>query len=181
MYYLILSIVCSVAVSVLLKIVKNKGSSINQAVAVNYPVAIISALILFKPNFSNNLNVLLSEWQILLALGILLPSVFIIMGECVKQAGIAKSDAAQRLSLFLPILASFLIFGESLSIGKLLAVILAIVSLSALVYRSKNKKQSSGAFWTLLAVWLGYGIIDILFKQLSKNTVMTTTNLCTIF
>ena len=181
MYYLILSIVCSVAVSVLLKIVKNKGSSINQAVAVNYPVAIISALILFKPNFSNNLNVLLSEWQILLALGILLPSVFIIMGECVKQAGIAKSDVAQRLSLFLPILASFLIFGERLSIGKLFAVILAIVSLSALVYRQKNKTQSSGAFWTLLAVWLGYGIIDILFKQLSKNTVMTTTNLCTIF
>ena len=50
------------------------------------------------------------------------------MGECVNRAGIAKSDAAQRLSLFLPILAAFLIFGEILSIGKILAVILVIIS-----------------------------------------------------
>ena len=181
MHYLILSIVCSVAVSILLKVSKNKGISINQAVAVNYPVAAISAFVLFKPNFVDNYNVLLSEWQILLPLGVLLPSVFIIMGECVKQAGIAKSDAAQRLSLFLPILAAFLIFGEILSIGKILAVVLAIVSLMALVYKPKSKTQSTGSIWILLGVWLGYGIIDILFKQLSKNAAMTVTNLCTVF
>jgi len=181
MHYLILSIVCSVSVSILLKISKNKEISINQAVAINYPVAAISAFVLFKPNFVDNYNVLLSEWQILLPLGILMPSVFIIMGECVKQAGIAKSDAAQRLSLFLPILAAFLIFGEILSIGKILAVILAIVSLTALVYKPKSKTQSTGSIWILLGVWFGYGIIDILFKQLSKNTAMTATNLCTVF
>lgn len=181
MYYLIFSIICSVSVSILLKISKNHGISINQAVAVNYPVAAISAFILFRPNFSGNFNLLLSEWNILLPLGILLPSIFIIMGECVNRAGIAKSDAAQRLSLFLPILAAFFIFGESISIGKILAVILAIISLSALVYKPKNKTQSTGAIWTLLGVWLGYGIIDILFKQLSKNATMTATNLCTVF
>jgi len=181
MYYLIFSIVCSVAVSILLKISKSKRISINQAVAINYPVAAISAFILFKPNFSSNFNVLLSEWQILLPLGFLLPGVFIIMGNCVNRAGIAKSDATQRLSLFLPILAAFLIFGETISIGKISAVILAIFSLSALVYKPKSKTQSTGAIWTLLGVWLGYGIIDILFKQLSKNTAMTTTNLCTVF
>lgn len=181
MYYLIFSIVCSVAVSILLKISKKQGISINQAVAINYPIAAISAFILFKPNFSNNFNILLSEWKILLSLGFLLPSVFIIMGECVNRAGIAKSDAAQRLSLFLPIVAAFFIFGETVSIGKILAVVLAIISLSALVYKPKSKAQSTGAIWTLLGVWFGYGIIDILFKQLSKNTAMTATNLCTIF
>ena len=181
MYYLIFSIVCSVAVSILLKISKNQKISIDQAVAVNYPTAAISAFILFKPNFSDNFNTLLSEWQILLPLGILLPSVFIIMGECVNRAGIAKSDAAQRLSLFLPILASFLIFGEILSMGKILSVILAIISLSALVYKPKSKVTGTGAIWTLLAVWFGYGIIDILFKQLSKNVAMTATNLCATF
>ena len=181
MSYLILSIICSVAVSILLKISKKQGISINQAVAINYPVAAISAFVLFKPNFNGNFNILLSEWKILLSLGILLPSIFIIMGECVNHAGIAKSDAAQRLSLFLPILAAFLIFGEIVSIGKILAVILALISLLALVYKPKSKAQGTGAIWTLFGVWLGYGIIDILFKQLSKNAAMTATNLCTIF
>ena len=181
MNYLVLSIICSVAVSILLKISKNSGISINQAVAVNYLVAAISAFVLFRPNLGNNFSSLLSEWQILLPLGILLPSVFIIMGECVNRAGIAKSDAAQRLSLFLPIIAAFLIFGEILSAGKILAVILAIISLSALVYKPKSKISGTGAVWTLLGVWLGYGIIDILFKQLSKNVAMTATNLCAVF
>ena len=181
MHYLILSIVCSVAVSILLKISKKQGISINQAVAINYPVAAISAFILFKPNFIDNYNILLSEWKILLPLGILLPSIFIIMGECVNRAGIAKSDAAQRLSLFLPILAAFLIFGEILSLGKIFAVVLAIVSLTALIYKPKSKTQSTGSIWVLFGVWFGYGIIDILFKQLSKNTAMTATNLCTVF
>ena len=181
MHYLILSIICSVAVSILLKISKKQGISINQAVAVNYPVAAVSAFALFKPNFSNNLNILLAQWQILLSLGILLPSIFIIMGESVKRTGIAKSDVAQRLSLFLPIIASFLIFGEKFFIGKILAVILAIFSLMALVYKPKNKTKSRGEFLILFAVWLGYGIIDILFKQLSKNIAMTATNLFTIF
>lgn len=181
MHYLILSIICSVAVSILLKISKKQGISINQAVAVNYPVAATSAVVLFKPNFSSNLNILLSQWQILLSLGILLPSIFIIMGESVKRTGIAKSDVAQRLSLFLPIIASFLIFGEKIFIGKILAVVLAIFSLMALVYKPKNKTKSRGEFLILFAVWLGYGIIDILFKQLSKNIAMTATNLFTIF
>ena len=81
----------------------------------------------------------------------------------------------------LSILAAFLIFGETFSLGKILAVILAIISLSALVYKPKSTTQSTGAIWTLLGVWLGYGIIDILFKQLSKNAAMTATNLCTVF
>ncbi len=181
MYYLVFSIVCSVAVSILLKISKNKNISINQAVAINYPVAAIWAFVLFKPNFADNFNILLSEWQIILPLAFLLPGVFIIMGECVIRAGIAKSDAAQRLSLFLPILSAFLIFGETLSSGKFSAVILAIISLMALVYKPQNETDGKGAIWALTGVWLGYGIIDILFKQLSKNATMTATNLCTLF
>ena len=58
---------------------------------------------------------------IFLALGILLPTVFIIMSKAVEFAGIVRSDAAQRLSLFLPIVASFIIFHETLS-QKLLAL-----------------------------------------------------------
>ncbi|MBQ9682846.1 MAG: EamA family transporter [Neisseriaceae bacterium] len=174
MYYLIFSILCSVAVSILLKLSKKQGIAIEQAVAVNYPTAAICTFLLFKPNLSQNISVLLSEWFVLLPLAILLPSVFIIMGKCVEQAGIAKSDAAQRLSLFLPIVSAFVIFDETLYAGKMIAVILAIIALFALTYKPAQARQGRAAIWLLLGVWLGYGVIDILFKQLSKNTAMTT-------
>ncbi|MBR6026495.1 MAG: EamA/RhaT family transporter [Neisseriaceae bacterium] len=181
MQFLIFSIICSVAVSILLKLSKKQGIAIDQAVAINYPTAAICTLLLFKPNLSQNIPALLPYWKFLLPLSILMPTVFIIMGECVKQAGIAKSDAAQRLSLFLPIVAAFLIFDETLNAGKIVGVCLAIVSLLALVYKPSNKSQDKNAMLILLGVWLGYGIIDILFKQLSKNSTLTTTYLFTLF
>ena len=173
MHYLIFSIVCSVAVSILLKISKKQSIEIDQAVAINYPTAAICAFILFQPNTQHYLHTLAAEWHILLPLAILLPTVFIIMGVSVRQAGIAKSDAAQRLSLFLPIVAAFVIFDETLRIGKIIAVVLAFIALLALVYKPAQETQSRGAMWALCGVWLGYGVIDILFKQLSKNAAMT--------
>ena len=181
MQFLIFSIACSVAVSILLKLSKKQGIAIEQAVAINYPIAAICTFLLFKPNLSQNFSELHAYWQILLPLSILMPTVFIIMGECVKKAGIAKSDAAQRLSLFLPIAAAFLIFDETLNTGKIVGIVLAIVSLLALVYKPSKHAQDKNAAWILLGVWLGYGIIDILFKQLSKNPALTTTYLFTLF
>ena len=99
-----------------------------------------------------------------------MPSVFIIMSKAVEFAGIVRSDAAQRLSLFLPILAAFLIFHETLSQSKVVGIVLAFVGLFCLL--SKPNEQSAVAFRGILGlvgVWFGYGIIDILFKQVAKS------------
>ena len=114
MVYLLASIVCSVLVSVLLKVARKQKINIEQAVAVNYIVAVILTMLVLKPDLSNP-QVFLPTWWLFAALGILLPTVFVIMGKSVDAAGIVKSDAAQRLSLFLPIVASFTLFHEQLT------------------------------------------------------------------
>lgn len=174
MYYLILAVFCSVAVSVLLKIARKKKIVIEQAIAFNYLVAVTMSYFLLKPNFQG-LNftdfIIQSEHSpIFLALGILLPTVFIVMSKAVEFAGIVRSDAAQRLSLFLPILASFLIFGESLTNTRLIGTILAFLALFCLVSKPTQaiQSQSSTAIASLILVWFGYGVIDILFKQIAK-------------
>ena len=115
MAYLLASIVCSVLVSVLLKVARKQKINIEQAVAVNYIVAVTLTMLVLKPNLSNP-QVFLPTWWLFAALGILLPTVFVIMGKSVDAAGIVKSDAAQRLSLFLPIVASFTLFHEQLTV-----------------------------------------------------------------
>ena len=92
------------------------------------------------------------------------------MSKAVEFAGIVRSDAAQRLSLFLPILAAFLIFHETLSQSKAIGIVLAFIGLFCLL--SKPNQQSAVAFrgvLGLVGVWFGYGIIDILFKQVAKS------------
>ncbi|MBF0751064.1 MULTISPECIES: EamA/RhaT family transporter [unclassified Pasteurella] len=175
MYNLILAIFCSVAVSVLLKIARKKNIIIEQAIAFNYITAITLSYFLLKPDFKGltltDYIVQSESSPIFLALGVLLPSVFIIMSKAVEFAGIVRSDAAQRLSLFLPILAAFLIFHETLSQSKIIGIILAFIGLFCLLTKP-NQGQSAvnfkGVLW-LIGVWFGYGIIDILFKQVAKS------------
>ena len=53
MAYLLASIVCSVLVSVLLKVARKQKINIEQAVAVNYIVAITLTMLVLKPDLSN--------------------------------------------------------------------------------------------------------------------------------
>ena len=174
MYNLIIAVLCSVAVSVLLKVARKRNIAIQQAIAFNYIVALSLSWFLLKPDFKGleftDFIAQSENTPIFLALGILLPSVFIIMSKAVEFAGIVRSDAAQRLSLFLPILAAFLIFHETLSQSKVVGIVLAFVGLFCLL--SKPNQQSAVDFrgvLGLVGVWFGYGIIDILFKQVAKS------------
>ncbi|HHV6964806.1 TPA: EamA/RhaT family transporter, partial [Haemophilus influenzae] len=175
MHNLILAILCSVAVSVLLKIARKKNIIIEQAIAFNYITAITFSYFLLKPDFKGlEFTDYIAQSEnspIFLALGLLLPSVFIIMSKAVEFAGIVRSDAAQRLSLFLPILAAFLIFHETLSQSKIIGVVLAFIGLFCLLTKP-TQGQSAVNFkgvLGLIGVWFGYGIIDILFKQVAKS------------
>ncbi|WP_109432340.1 DMT family transporter [Aggregatibacter segnis] len=174
MHNLIIAVLCSVAVSVLLKVARKRNIAIQQAIAFNYIVALSLSWFLLKPDFKGleftDFIAQSENTPIFLALGILLPSVFIIMSKAVEFAGIVRSDAAQRLSLFLPILAAFLIFHETLSQSKVVGIVLAFVGLFCLL--SKPNQQSAVDFrgvLGLIGVWFGYGIIDILFKQVAKS------------
>ena len=183
MIYLIVSILCSVSVSVLLKISRSKKIDIEQAVAVNYLVAVSLTMAVLKPDLSAWQSYL-PTWWLFAALGVLLPSVFVIMGRAVQQAGIVKSDAAQRLSLFLPVAASFLIFNETPSVGRLVGLALAFAALFCLLWKEGGGKKSGGTLSQaalLLGVWAGYGIIDILFKQVAKSGTAFGGNLLVAF
>ncbi|MFU2077480.1 EamA/RhaT family transporter [Avibacterium endocarditidis] len=172
MHYLFLAIACSVAVSVLLKVARRLNVVIEQAIAFNYLIALLLSYFLLQPNFQGqgftDFIVQNENSAIFLSLGLLLPSVFIIMSKAVEFAGIVRSDSAQRLSLFLPILAAFVVFGQQLSQSRIVSLILAFSALFCLINKPREQGLSVKGGLSLLAVWFGYGVIDILFKQTAK-------------
>lgn len=181
MYTLALSICCSVAVSVLLKMARSRGIHIGQAIAVNYAVASALCLALLKPSVSA-LLVPSSHWLLLVALGVVLPAVFLIMASAVRHAGIVLSDAAQRMSLIVPLLAAFVWFGEPLSTTKLIGVMLALAALAGLLLRPAGQfTRGLPTIVCLLGVWVGYGAIDILFKTLARQGQAFSTTLLGAF
>jgi drug/metabolite transporter (DMT)-like permease len=181
MLYLFLSVVCSVIVSVMLKLAKRYHIDVLQAIAWNYSTAILLTWLIFKPHLKQSQT---AHANIYLALGILLPVIFLVIAACVRLAGIVRTDIAQRLSLVIPIIAVFLLFGEALTPFKITGIIMGLIAvLCCIPYQQKVGKKLSNTSWLyLLIVFAGFGVIDILFKQLALFTdVPYTTSLFVIY
>jgi drug/metabolite transporter (DMT)-like permease len=180
--YVLLSVVCSVLVSVLLKLARRFDIDIGQAIAWNYVVASALTALVLQPS----LTVLRGSgapWPALVGLGVLLPTIFLALGASVRHAGIVRSDAAQRLSLLISLLAAFVLFGEQLSGLKMAAIVTGLLALLCMVWRSERGSVDSGsAGWLYpLLVLVGFGTIDILFKRVALAGVPLGASLQAMF
>ena len=97
MFYLLFSVVCSVLVSVLLKLAARRQLDVAQMVTWNYLVAAgLTAGVLRPP-----LEALQSghaPWPALLVLAVVLPSLFLVLGRTVAVAGIVRTRSGTRQS-----------------------------------------------------------------------------------
>lgn len=178
MLFLLLSILCSVTVGVILKITRKYNGNPIQIVAFNYVFALILCYLTFSPDLSEVHTT--APWNIYIAIGILLPVVFLFLIASIKHMGIVKTDAAQRLSLFIPILAALFIFKEEFNSYKIIGLIVGFTAL--LFILSKNTGNVENKWIYPAVVLLGFGIIDILFKQVALYTHLPyTTSLFVIF
>lgn len=170
MFYLLFSVVCSVLVSVLLKLAARRRLDVAQMVTWNYLVAAgLTAGVLRPP-----LEALQSShapWPALLVLAVVLPSLFLVLGRTVAVAGIVRTDVAQRLSLLLSLLAAFLFFGQTATPLKLLGLGLGLVAMLGISLRPRGPAVAgeAGSWRWLLAVWVGFALVDVLLKQVALS------------
>jgi len=180
MIYIILSIFCSVTVAVLLKLAKRYKISIIQAVTFNYLTALTLCFLFFKPDVKIITGT--APWPIYIALAILLPTIFLFLAASVKKLGIVKTDIAQRLSLFIPILAAFFIFKEDFNQLKFIGLGVGFLAIILTFLRKSESKSESGNWFYPIIVFVGFGVIDVLFKQIALHKELPyTTSLFTVF
>lgn len=179
MIYIFLSVCCSVFVSVLLKLARRYEIDTVQAITWNYSIAGLLTWLIFKPEipeFSQNII------PVYIVLGLFLPLIFVMLAQSVRYTGIVKTDIAQRLSLFIPVLSAFLIFEEPYSSAKIIGILIAF---TAIIFSIPWQKQNGNlnTFWIYpVIVFIGMGIIDILFKQIAKTeNIQFTSSLLIVF
>lgn len=178
MLFLILSVICSVIVGVIFKIARNYQVITTQIVAFNYVFALVLCYLFFSPD----INVLdaSSSWTIIISLGVLLPVIFFFLAISIQYMGIVKTDIAQRLSLMISILGAWLYFDEQFSILKLTAFLFGFPALLLILNKSTDNKENKWIYPAI--VWIGFGVIDLLFKKIAlTSTVPFTTSLFVIF
>lgn len=174
MPFLLAAALCSVLVSVLLKLARRLDIDIGQAIAWNYVVAVAASTLAFAPAPAT-LRAATAAWPALLGLGLLLPTIFLALAGSVRHAGIVRSEVAQRLSLLISLLAAFALFGEPLSMAKGGGIAAGFAALVGLVWRpsaSAGEMDAGAARWVYpLLVFIGFGVIDVLFKRVAQAGV----------
>lgn len=170
MFYLLFSVACSVLVSVLLKLAARRGLDVAQMVTWNYLVAAGLTAVVLQPPLQA-LQSTHAPWPALLVLAVVLPSLFLILGRAVAVAGIVRTDVAQRLSLLLSLLAAFLFFGQTATPLKLLGLGLGLVAMVGISLRPRGPAVAgeAGSWRWLLAVWVGFALVDVLLKQVALS------------
>lgn len=170
MHFLIIAILCSVSVSVLFKLTKKFNIVIPQMIAVGYVVALSLSHFLLKPNFQ---GLSFTEYfvqspakPIFLTLGVILPVGFLVMSKAIEYGGIVRTDAAQRLALFLQIIAAVTLFDETLTDFRIVGTVIAFAALFCLLFKPASAVENAfKATLALAGVWLIWGTSGILYKK----------------
>ncbi|UYW02068.1 EamA family transporter [Flavobacterium agricola] len=180
MYYLLISIFCSVSVAALFKWAKNSNVSVFSIIHFNYLLAIVYCYFLFDSNYYT-IQTYADNLPIYALLGILLPTLFLILNKSILQVGIIKTDIAQRFSLLIPILVSVFVWNQVLNQSKIVGLALGFLAIFLILYKKGITKNTSFYFMPIL-VLLGYGLVDVLFKQIALiQNISYTSSLLFIF
>ncbi|MBD1428568.1 DMT family transporter [Sphingobacterium litopenaei] len=182
MIYVLISVCCSVLVGVLIKLARQKQVNVQQLVLWNYPTTVVLTYLLLQPHLQGlRWNSL--PYQFYIPLTFLLPSLFIFIALAVKYSGIVKTDVAQRMSLFIPLIASFVIFNEVLKVNKLIGIAVGLIAVACSVSwgKAQNRRTRKNSVYPII-VFVGMGFIDILFKQIALySDIPYTTSMFIVF
>ncbi|MFW1701173.1 EamA family transporter [Acinetobacter pittii] len=173
----------SVLVSILLKNLKKKGYQPLQMIAWNYASASLLCFLWFQPDIQH-VSIVHTPWWLILALGVILPSIFLCLAKSLEYAGIVKTELAQRLSVVLSLLAAYFFFHEQFNALKLWGIGLGILAVLLVLFgqmKSFSNHQSRKAILALLSVWCGYAAVDVLLKYTSSLGLQFTLTLNLIF
>jgi len=162
--YLVLSILTNVLLLVWLRSLQVPVFSL---VTLNYWVCVGVALALDTPQPDLLASLPLVTWALIAVLGGLFIGVFALTGQASREIGVGLTGMLAKLSMILPVAFVSLFLGESLNLKQVLGILAGLAAI-VLVHRPYLQK---GAWQTLLRhgrtgllLWLGNGVIDILFK-----------------
>ena len=125
MIFLALAILCSTAIVVVFKVAGPRTDPLS-LVTVNYGAAVVAGLLLLPMDPPDGG---LTASPGLLALGsgvgLLFVAGFVLLGRAIREAGVSLATAIMRLSVAIPFLASWLIWGEVPTPGQAAGLVVA--------------------------------------------------------
>lgn len=142
-----------------------------QAIIVNYLVAGLCGL-QFSGEKLGAGEILKLDWIFLAVLiGLFFIVVFNLLATGAQKVGLAISTVANKMSVILPVLASFFLYGDNPSLLKISGILLALAGVIFSSISSKGLNFDKKYLWLILIIFFGQGVADILFNYAQQTYV----------
>lgn len=163
MISLILSILCSAFIFITFKYIENFKINTFIPIIINYVIATALGLSLSSTTNIFNPEIYSSELIIIsLIAGTLFIAMFSSIALSTQKAGITITSIAGKMSVVFPIIFSIIYFNEDVTILKILAIVMALMSIILTVYKKGNSDYNRLIF--PFVIFIGIGILDSLMK-----------------
>lgn len=129
MVFLLLAILCSASLPLLFRAFDDWRVNLFWAIPANYFVCVVVGAI-FAPTPPKAFDLLSRSWFFLATLqGFVLAVNFYLLAYTAQRAGVSVAVLASRLSVAIPVMLAFLLYGDSLNTMKIVGLVTALGSL----------------------------------------------------
>lgn len=171
MIYLLFSIAASLLIFVVFKLLEKFKIDTFQSIVVNYIVAFSFGL--FNVQESVNINSIYeAEWFVgSMIVGALFIGLFTTMAWTAQKNGLSVASVASKMSVIIPIIFGILLFNESISLLKIIGIVLALMSVYLVSVKSKTTVKFKKNLSLPLLLFLGSGISDTYINYLQDRSI----------
>lgn len=169
MIFLLITILTSVLIIVSFKVFNSLGISTNQVITFNYFFGFIYGTI-FREDTYSIAQVLESDWLIpSIFIGFIFILGFFLFSKSTLKAGVSITAVSAKMSVIIPVMAGFILFGDSISGLKITGIILALLSFYFIFKKGENEKLSYKYILLPISLLLVSGLNDVLVKFMEHN------------
>ncbi len=169
MIYLILTILLSTIIIIIFKVMGLWKISVLQAITFNYFFASVTGFVMMEKAVSLG-AILVKPWMFMAVIsGAFFIMTFFLFALSTKKAGVSITAVSSKMSVILPVTAGFLWFGDTMSIYKVVGIIIGLGSFYLIFYNGQKIKPDWRFVLLPLLLLIGNGMNDTLVKYTQVN------------
>jgi drug/metabolite transporter (DMT)-like permease len=175
MIELILAVLFSSGIFAIFKLFVRFQIDTFQAIVFNYFTAALCGFGLYWNTWEPTNLIQISWIPFAFVSGILFISLFVILGLSSQRNGVAITSVATKMSMATGILGMIFLYNESVGILKVVGILSAIIGVVAVSWVKSKNEKGQGAWWMLLLLFFGSGLLDVVLNYAQKNSLGTLT------
>lgn len=170
MVYLVVSVLLTILLVVNFKYFEILDVPTFPAIVVNYWICVFSGLSVGVADFSVANIATSSWWPFTLLMGSFFIGGFYLIALATQRTGLAAASVANKLSMVIPVAVAFWLYGDTLTIGKVLGICGAIASVFLVSIKADDNWAKIKKHIQLpIAVFLIGGFLETVLNYVQKD------------